>query len=273
MAKKGSEASLESKRKRGRPKKLSSAPRPGVASLPSSSHSSGGAKRGRRPRPSPQPCVDLTDQRDRLTGALTHESFRGLLQNRIFEAARSGESVCLLLLDLDDFSELQSVHGRDFGDAALQHFFQRLERFDAAPIGRLGGDCFATIWAGEPEAIFVRAEDLRKSLSARPVSIGRGLARRAEKLSVSIAIAGYPRHGFDSREVFAQALAAMRRAKRLGKDRVALPPEESMSAKTSHFLPSQLEALRELSARCGRSEAEILREALDEWILLNKSRP
>lgn len=273
MAKKGSEASLDSKRPRGRPKKLSSVPRSSAASRPTSSPSTPGPKRGRRPRPSPQPCIEAREDRDQLTGALTSESFRALLHNRIFDAARSGEALCLLLLDLDDFSELQSVHGRDFGDAVLQHLYQRLERFDSAPIGRLGGDCFATIWAGEPEAVFVRAEDLRKSLSARPVSIGRGLARRSEKLSASIAISGFPRHGFDTREVFAQSLAAMRRAKRLGKDRVALPPEESMTAKTSHFLPSQLEALRELAARCGRSEAEVLREALDEWILLHKSRP
>lgn len=60
---------------------------------------------------------------------------------------------------------------------------------------------------------------------------------------------------------------AARRAPGTGRNKVALPLDDArMITKTSHYTGTQLERLATLAKSVGRSEATLLREALDDLL-------
>jgi hypothetical protein len=70
----------------------------------------------------------------------------------------------------------------------------------------------------------------------------------------------------NERELLRQANAALFRAKTGGRGRTAFAQPERLEPKTVHFAPGQLRRLSELSHMTGRSEASLLREALDDLL-------
>jgi predicted DNA-binding protein len=56
------------------------------------------------------------------------------------------------------------------------------------------------------------------------------------------------------------------RAKRDGRDRVALYVEEKMTLKSNYYSKANLERLAKLSTATDRTEASLLREALDDLL-------
>lgn len=84
-------------------------------------------------------------QRDRMTGALNHESFHERMIEAMKTARATDQTMLLAILDLDDFKSLNNHHGHAAGDAVLRAFargakaiIQQKDQF-----GRLGGDEFA----------------------------------------------------------------------------------------------------------------------------------
>ena len=81
---------------------------------------------------------------DQLTEALNRRGFEELFRRESSRALRSGEPLCLALLDLDDFRLVNATHGHLGGDAALRHVVAvvrgALRGSDA--IGRFGGEEF-----------------------------------------------------------------------------------------------------------------------------------
>jgi two-component system cell cycle response regulator len=65
---------------------------------------------------------DLCDisLKDPLTGLGNRRHFRSILKRSIEAVARSGESVLLLMLDIDHFKTINDSHGNLVGDQVLQ---------------------------------------------------------------------------------------------------------------------------------------------------------
>ncbi|MDP2822081.1 MAG: PAS domain S-box protein [Sulfuritalea sp.] len=86
-----------------------------------------------------------------LCDDLTQLPNRRLLVDRLQWAlaacARSGHRGALLLIDLDNFKELNDTHGHDHGDLLLQHVAQRLNSCirEVDTAARLGGDEFVVM--------------------------------------------------------------------------------------------------------------------------------
>lgn len=84
---------------------------------------------------------------DRMTGTLNKEVFHRRSATAIEDARDTGQTLLLILLDLDDFKAINSREGHQAGDEVLRTFAKGassiMRREDL--IGRIGGDEFALL--------------------------------------------------------------------------------------------------------------------------------
>ena len=150
---------------------------------------------------------------DALTGLPNRVLFRDRAHDAILAQPRRGGQVGLLLLDLDDFKEVNDTLGHFSGDQLLRAVSARLT--DTAPAGstlaRLGGDEFALLLptVTDCEEAANVAQAVRRALQ-RPFTL-QGLILESE---ATIGIALCPEHAGDFEELMQRADTAMYAAKR-----------------------------------------------------------
>lgn len=178
-----------------------------------------------------------------------------------------GAAVALALTDLDNFAAINQTHGRDVGDAVLKAW-DRVLRTNiprGGSVARLGGDEFAVVLPGtSAENAVVLLDELRRHFA------GMSVEGVADALSASVGVAANPPHGTTAEQLYRAAGEALMRAKRDGRDRVAMYVEEKMVLKSNYYSKANLERLAKLSSASDRTEASLLREALDD--LLDKHK-
>ena len=169
----------------------------------------------------------------------------------------------VLLLDLDNFHQVNVQAGHAKGDAVLGAVVRILRKWaaDGWRVGRIGGDEFA-LFAPDTalETAFLRADKLRNELNA-------ALSREAPKglkVTASIGVAGLPRDAKGASELMSKADLALYAAKEQGGDTVALAPGDEMVLKSSYYTAAQLGRLKALAERMKKKESVLLREALDD---------
>jgi len=126
---------------------------------------------------------------DSLTGTLHRRSFVERAEAEMLRARRAGRPLCVLMLDIDHFKQVNDTYGHAGGDAALRAVAQTL-RGAIRPsdlLGRLGGEEFAVLLPETgPEAALALAERLRAAIAEMSVNFA-GLAIRQ---TISIGCAG-----------------------------------------------------------------------------------
>jgi diguanylate cyclase (GGDEF)-like protein/PAS domain S-box-containing protein len=173
-------------------------------------------------------CIRDISGRKAYTEALEHRALhddltglpnRTLLGDRMDQATasadRAGESLSVLVVDLDDFGEVNEELGREHGDAVLRAVAERLRGAmqDSDTVARLGGDEFAILPSGETdvETAAVIAWKVREVFEHPFVISGHTVELRA-----SIGIAFFPEHGRTTADLLRRADLAMHQAKRTG---------------------------------------------------------
>lgn len=155
---------------------------------------------------------------DALTGALNRKGMAEVLERETSRAQRLGSSLCLALLDLDDFKRLNDRLGHLSGDAALQHLATvakaALRPHDS--LARYGGEEFVVILPDiEPDEALEVMRRVQRELTTQLFLSGR------ERVLITFS-AGVTQ--LFENETLAQALEradqAMYAAKRAGKNRV-----------------------------------------------------
>jgi diguanylate cyclase (GGDEF)-like protein len=88
--------------------------------------------------------------RDPLTGVANLRKFNERLQTEIDRAGRSGEPLTMLMIDLDDFKEVNDQYSYTLGDAVLVASARAMSRVVRSNelLARRGGDEFAVIAVG-----------------------------------------------------------------------------------------------------------------------------
>jgi len=112
---------------------------------------------------------------DPLTGVTSRTSVLERLRLEMAQARRYQHPVAVVLLDVDDFSEINRRHGTAGGDAVLREVALRirLRVREADALGRAGSDSFIAILPHTDEGGAATFSDaLQHRLGLRPVAIG-----------------------------------------------------------------------------------------------------
>jgi diguanylate cyclase (GGDEF)-like protein len=170
--------------------------------------------------------------------------------------------VSLALLDLDNFLDINEDYGHSGGDDVLR----ALERVllgsvpREAIVARIGGDEYAVALPDTPaESALILLEEIRSHFSSRQPS-----PKVPRKVHLSVGIASRPPHAETPQELLHAASEALYRAKSEGRGRVAIYIESKMTLKSNYYSKASLEKLSKLSAALNKTEASLLREALDD---------
>ena len=152
---------------------------------------------------------------DPLTGLPNRAMLLERLRSGIEAADRSSSSLALLVMDLNQFKDVNDALGHDHGDRLLMEMSRRLQRVlrDADTIVRLGGDEFAVLLTDDADVDRATkvAATVHESLE-RPFQLG-GIDVQT---SVSLGVTVYPDHGGTADQLVQHADVAMYQAKRGG---------------------------------------------------------
>jgi diguanylate cyclase (GGDEF)-like protein len=160
--------------------------------------------------------LEYAAQHDSLTGAFNRHFFDALFEREHAHAARRGEPLSLMLLDVDHFKTVNDRYGHLVGDevlkALVRHLAERLRGSDI--LARWGGEEFALLL---PETTLDGAVALAESLRA---SVEHAeLAAGLPPLTISIGVTRIL-SGVDLASSFHRADEALYRAKSSGRNRV-----------------------------------------------------
>ncbi|MEB3235731.1 MAG: diguanylate cyclase [Cyanobacteriota bacterium] len=106
---------------------------------------------------------------DGLTGLINRRHFDVLLRERWRQAAASGDSLALALVDIDHFKLFNDHYGHQGGDHCLQQVaavLARQRRSGSDCVARYGGEEFVLLWCGvTPQQAAALAERLRQAVA------------------------------------------------------------------------------------------------------------
>jgi diguanylate cyclase (GGDEF)-like protein len=162
---------------------------------------------------------------DGLTNLYNHRYFQESLTKLLKQSIVMNSTFSILMMDLDNFKEINDTYGHLAGDAVLRSIGQTLievtRKNDVA--ARYGGEEFAVLLSGldKIQAGMV-AERIRSLVEKRVVtdeSVNVPL-----RVTISIGVASFPEHAREQRELLKIADIALYRAKQAGKNRVAEGP-------------------------------------------------
>jgi diguanylate cyclase (GGDEF)-like protein len=154
---------------------------------------------------------------DSLTGLANRTLFEESVHQALSLAKRTGASVAVLYIDLDDFKAVNDAFGHAAGDELLRIAAQRLKAtLRESDVGaRLGGDEFAVLL---PNTGAEGAEKVAVNL-VEALGLPYGLPQRVVHLSASIGMALYPQCASTAEELLHRADLAMYDAKAAGRAR------------------------------------------------------
>ncbi|MFZ1928189.1 MAG: diguanylate cyclase [Candidatus Sulfotelmatobacter sp.] len=172
-------------------------------------------------------ALRMQSVRDALTGLYNRRYLEEVLDRETRRAGRAGQSMGILMLDLDHFKRFNDTYGHDAGDAVLRETAAFLLKNVRAEdfVCRYGGEEFVVILpTADVEGSTTRAEKLRSKM--RELSIlhqGKSLGM----VTFSIGVAAFPANGMSPKELMAAADGALYEAKRGGRDQVAVALSKS----------------------------------------------
>lgn len=156
--------------------------------------------------------LDYLADNDSLTALPSRRVFLDRLRHALLRAERERRRLCLLLVDLDDFTEINTRLGHDRGDLLLIETAQRIQRAlrRADTVSRLEGDRFAVLIEDVRDA-----EELPAGVDRLLAAIGRPhpLDAGEQALTASIGVALYPDDGSSPQQLLDRATRAAREAR------------------------------------------------------------
>jgi diguanylate cyclase (GGDEF)-like protein len=160
--------------------------------------------------------------RDALTGLHNRRYLQSAGVSMLERAAREAEGLCVVMLDIDRFKQVNDSLGHDAGDALLVGFSRRLlngvRRGDL--VCRFGGEEFVVLMPDvDAEQAIATMARLLETMKSEPIALRGGDSVRC---SFSAGVAEYPLHGGTLDALIGSADKALYEAKQGGRGRVDL---------------------------------------------------
>lgn len=150
---------------------------------------------------------------DELTGLVNRREFERISEESLLAADRFATGVCVMLIDLNGFKQINDTLGHHVGDQVLAVAANRLQDAvrDTDTVGRWGGDEFVILLPGLQDGTAVRssADRIGRRLGDTPI-VGD------VQVTAAIGAALFPRHGATLDELVRAADVAMYEAKTSG---------------------------------------------------------
>lgn len=158
---------------------------------------------------------------DSLTGAKNRRYFMNRGKEELARCLRYGPPLCLLLLDIDHFKQVNDTYGHDAGDEVLKSLTQkcRMVLRETDLFARLGGEEFAALLmqTSQQDALLT-AERLRSAIQQMPLP----QISATFSITISIGVALFDGSDGSIEELMKRADQAMYRAKQSGRNCVVL---------------------------------------------------
>ena len=162
---------------------------------------------------------------DGLTQLYNHRAFKNELKDEIERCRRYDNTLTLMILDIDDFKEINDTHGHLFGDFVLEKLSKvirgSIRSIDT--VARYGGEEFAII------LINAKKEDCIKTGERIRSNVENFIFKQDGteiNITISIGIASFPKDGEDYKEIISNADEAMYDSKQAGKNQVTIYENE-----------------------------------------------
>lgn len=152
---------------------------------------------------------------DPLTGIANRTLFYERINHALALAKREENEIALMMIDLNEFKEVNDTLGHQTGDTLLKQASQRLKELlrESDTLARFGGDEFAVIL---PQTTQAQAHALAERLT-NAIHTPFTIDNRSLTIGMSVGISMYPQHASDSNALIKLADIAMYSAKRYQK--------------------------------------------------------
>ena len=156
--------------------------------------------------------LNFLARNDALTGLPNRLNFHERLA-LLVDGRNAGSVLCVAVIDLDRFSELNDAHGRALGDAVLCMVAERLGAAagTSASLARLGGDQFAVALTSLARGVDAAALVERSVLDLIEPVFYHGA--HALRMTARAGLALYPDDGSDAETLLKHAELALKKAK------------------------------------------------------------
>ena len=159
---------------------------------------------------------------DALTGLYNRRYMEAHLANLSGRSAQPDRSLALLMVDIDNFKQVNDSFGHPVGDKVLKAVAERLQHsvrpFDT--VARWGGEEFMVVMPESDLKIGAMvAERLRAKVEQSPVDTGA--PTQSVAVTISVGVAATPLDRFDPQSLIKRADEALYAAKEAGRNRVS----------------------------------------------------
>jgi diguanylate cyclase (GGDEF)-like protein/PAS domain S-box-containing protein len=162
--------------------------------------------------------------RDALTNLFNRRYLDETLERELARAAREGYPLCILMMDIDHFKDVNDTYGHEAGDTVLKELSNMVTKQSRQGdfVCRYGGEEFVLVMPNIGIRIAKeRANSLLRSISSLFVPFGRVNLN----ITVSMGISWFPEHGETKDDLIRTADKALYAAKNKGRNQAVVYQE------------------------------------------------